>query len=71
MKTKLIFVILIAFSLQSFSQTFNYDNYRDFVLEKYASDFKKYYNKKSNLLVKNGVIHIFIDELHVHRSTSI
>lgn len=62
MKTKLLFTLLIAFSFKSFSQTFNYDNYRDFVLAKYESDFKKHYNKKSNLLVKNGIIHIFIDD---------
>lgn len=60
MKNKLLIVLLILFCSKSFSQTFTYNDYRDYVVKKY--DFKKYYNSKKNIFIKDNVVHIFIDE---------
>lgn len=60
MKIQLLFTILIFSSLKFFSQTITYNQYRDFVIEKY--DFKKHYDPKKNIFIKDNIVHIFIDE---------
>jgi hypothetical protein len=60
MKTKLLFTALIFFTLNSFSQALTYNQYRDYVLEKY--DFKKNYDSQKNIYLKDNIVHIFIDE---------